>query len=344
MDIFRIVHITDLHISNYPNEENLLVNENESTGARAEWFLRQVFARKSPFRPSSFDTDAAIKLRQQILDSADLFDAVVVTGDLSTTGLNGDLNLARNFIMDGKVPITWNSELQQYDAIAEQFPVILMPGNHDRYKIAFTPGGKEFESVFGNDWQAGQNFVVQHAGEKVRGVCLEKNGKSLYILCADFTLQSVVDASVKGVPSNSLSYIGQGCVTQKVLDNLVGETNKIKALSADNVVIWATHFPPQYPEIDERLELTDGKKLSEAAKSSGVFLLISGHTHEDRCYEANSIPVICTGTACAYGKNENLSFSVIEISINKTQPDWQVRQFGWNKKQCYFSEILPISQ
>lgn len=343
MEIFRFVHITDLHLSDNPYDENPLASQSGARQAKWGWVLGQVFEQKNPLRPSSFDTDAAIKLRRQILESVGFIDAVVVTGDLATTGLKSDLSLARDFIIGGKVPSEWNSESQQYDPIPKNLPVIMMPGNHDRYigDLLF-PGGNQFEAVFGNDWKAGQTFPVDQSEKNVRRVYFEKNGKHFHVLCADFSLSSILVAALNTAPPDSLvAHVGQGHVKRNILNGLIKATNKIKSLRNDDVVIWATHFPPQFPNVNKHLKLVSENRLIRAANDCGVSLIISGHTHSDNHYMVESVPVICTGTACAWGMDEVLSFSIIEISIDKTEPTYLVRPYAWDEEKGYFYALPP---
>ncbi|MDX8399886.1 MAG: hypothetical protein R8K20_06520, partial [Gallionellaceae bacterium] len=56
-------------------------------------------------------------------------------------------------------------------------------------------------------------------------------------------------------------------------------------------------------------------------------------------YMVDLVPVVCTGTACAWGKDEKLSFSIIEISIDKTGLAYLVRPYSWDEDQCFFYEL-----
>ena len=215
----------------------------------------------------------------------------------------------------------------------------MMPGNHDRYvgDILF-PGGTEFETVFGNDWKAGQSFPVDQSEKNIRGVYFKKNGTHFHVLCTDFSLTSKLVAALNTAPPDSLvSHAGQGHVKQNILNGLIKVTQKIKESRSDDVVIWATHFPPQFPNVGKHLKLISEDRLTKAANECGVSLIISGHTHEDNHYMVDSVPVVCTGTACAWGKDENPSFSIIEISIDGTKLTYLVRPYSWDKGLCYFN-------
>src|SRR6266480_922263 len=127
MATFRLLHISDLHFSARPNAVNPLTSLG---GVRpADLGLWRHFPRHIIlFGPSSYSSPLATHLALYIDSIQDAVDAIIVTGDLATTGSEVDLSTAKAFFFaDTRIPPVARVKLNL------RIPVIFLPGNHDRF-------------------------------------------------------------------------------------------------------------------------------------------------------------------------------------------------------------------
>jgi 3',5'-cyclic AMP phosphodiesterase CpdA len=151
---------------------------------------------------SSFDLRFLYCLCQFIEDEEPNLKAILITGDLATTGFKGDLARGLSFLEGPSVPSIANVP---YDK------KLLLPGNHDRYEYTddgflYAPGGKLFDTTFGNYWSG-----------SVRAFEPLRDGKlSVIIIAADFGLQSKHDCTF---PLLKISRLAQGRVYKHIGKN-----------------------------------------------------------------------------------------------------------------------------
>jgi 3',5'-cyclic AMP phosphodiesterase CpdA len=253
-------------------------------------------------------------------------DAVVLTGDISTSGLQHDLELVREFlegpangpdavVSDGGFPT-----LAHVNAYAGgDTPVWILPGNHDRYRrvratlnIDYSPGGRNFEKVLGSYW--GKPFPGQPdwGPDVVEFPTLTKGGLNVTVIAADFNLRHKRDRV--GPRRNKYA---QGRVYPEIVEELRSATEAARAAYGQpHVVLWAVHFPPRFPGIGDSMRLIDEDWLVGAAESLGVAAIMSGHTHEQLEYPvSNPRPEgFCGGTATQHFAPLGNRLRVIEIS------------------------------
>jgi hypothetical protein len=175
-----------------------------------------------------------------------------------------------------------------------------LPGNHDRYWFAkniptYLPGGTHFDTE-----------VLNYAKAPVQTTPVPPNGTNLqvFILTADFTLKRFRDARnrLRG------GWIAQGKVyhegANNILHQLVAKTEKLKQEQESGTclcILWAVHFPPEFPKLKKPHRLIDGTILLQEADRLGVNGILAGHTHYQQTYRKSpKCPVYCCGTSAQY--------------------------------------------
>ena len=133
MTRFRVAHLTDLHFGRKLDWLNPADSTESGMGAAKEAIRNVMGGKTGPiFYPSTFNPDAALSLLDWLIDECLQLDAVLVTGDLATTGEAADLELASQYFA-GKVPTKWSpAPLPDFSAVVDT-PLLTLPGNHDRY-------------------------------------------------------------------------------------------------------------------------------------------------------------------------------------------------------------------
>ncbi len=303
---FRLVHISDLHFSQYPSNESIV-----DGGARA--FLKSVFGDNKAFYPTSYAPDLAIKLAKQLARRSD-FDAILITGDLATHGDSDDLLTALNFLR-GQVPRD-SLAGAPVPKLLSMAPNVILPGNHDRYKGQHCfPGGRKFESVFGVNWDANMDTYEMFSGDHVGRVVLEKDVEKLAICSADFSLQEFSDHT-----ESNFGWMGQGKINQDVLRHLEQITLDLRRYKTPIAIVWAVHFPPQNEDAEGNLSLIDEALLAASADKHDVQLIFAGHTHNGRHYSIpdHRVEVLCAGSATGYSDAVNSFYDVyLEVHDGK---------------------------
>ena len=307
---FRLVHLSDFHVGLKPDVLGGLDVRVRSLHPRGT---------ANPLRASSWNQGLGESVRDFVQRNHRQrpLDAVLVSGDLATTGHKGDLVRALEYI-EGLVKATaWTTGPDSHLDVGIR-RVILFPGNHDRFRRGlFWPGGKRFDTLFMGYWRGPVQTTVLAAGKE-----------HLAIIQADFSLQKRRDANWL-----SLEYLGQGRVYDSILDRLKRETQRFGEVYA---VVWAVHFPPAFEPLDDALRLQNQMNLLYAARDLGVNYIFAGHTHVPRCYQALGVTVCCAGTATqlvvpAGSQGGVNSIHPCTITVNGrrvTKVDWQL--WGWN--------------
>ena len=268
--------------------------------------------------------------------------AIIITGDLATTGFDFDLEKGRIFLEGSGV----------FDQSIAATPAakMLLPGNHDRYiytakGFLFAPGGKRFEALLKNHWSGP---VMTYPSLR------NGNGLSVIIIAADFSLQSKTHCTL---PFLKLSRLAQGRVYPTILDELVSATEEAKkaerAKGYTPVILWAIHFPPFFvhrnsSRVSQALNnltknLIDEKLLVEKAKENNVRAILAGHTHEAQDYDDRylGVRVLCAGSA-TQDDASNKHCQIIEVSRNNiNQPKVIIREFEQHDDDSSFRPKAP---
>lgn len=283
-DRIRLLHISDLHLA---TERPL-----GSTG-----WVRQFLGGIGDLHILEGALRLATKARHRL-------DAVLISGDIADSGKEQDLQFAAKYFSQSVS--TDDSGILPYSSFATlDLPVLLVPGNHDRFLNELgSPGCKNFDRVFRDFWQESSRVSSS--------VVTNKSGTtSLCVVSADLSLREKRDAV------GSLGYLGQGRAYKDVVDQLVSET---KCLQNDGLpAIWMVHFPPSFPKIEENLELLESNYLEQAAMSCGIMHILCGHRHEYRYYavgQTSLLRVFAAGSASHQKLREANTIHFLEACIN----------------------------
>lgn len=327
MPKFRILHIADPHLCLEPNRKNRISLWLEGKQDTLEGFeytrYRNARRRKksdppseggyefrqrifSDFYFSSYRPIVAEQLARFVDFNRQKFDAILCAGDLATTGGLDDLNSAYRFISQDP---QWGQFLPQrvYEPLSNLGrTLVLMPGNHDRYKDGTgAAGGVTFDLVFRRFWPAqGRKKVHWHILSRTQG--------RLAIVAADFSLAGNSDVTDKG-GSRLFKIWGQGKCHPEILQELELTTAELREKYSEIVVVWAVHFPPMGLRADDNLALRDCEKLIESTRRCEVDLLLSGHLHRKLDNELNRGRHLSAGTCCAADFEAHHWIHLVEI-------------------------------
>lgn len=306
MSLINLLHISDLHLM-------------ERRGFHHH--LRSVQATQPEWLSPYCDRNILRQCVREAYAIRDRLHAVVITGDLAHSGAEADLKNARRFIFSenssSALPIHLGPHEIESSFASLQKPIIFLPGNHDRYcwknkkklELDVAPS-RHFDTIF--DWTPSIDYLPN------------PENPELAIITADFSLNSTDDAFHR--IQKQLAALGQGRVYQDRLDSLVQMTEEAKSRSV--AVIWAIHFPPEYPhqdikgsflellEVDSQLEKRP--QLARTATAAGVKFILCGHRHRLTSYQPysdTSVTVKCTGTACCVGKDDHTAVNLLGVQV-----------------------------
>lgn len=303
MHTFRILHLSDLHLAKRHNEVGFL-----------HALLRGAPADCTTAWLSAHHPRKLLRLILFVQYYATKLDAILITGDLATSGRKADLSRALQ-VVDSS-PITdsawFSSPSQNLSATLRRgdVPVKLMPGNHDRYegRLPFLPGNKTFDTVFKDYWKAGQGVQTQII---LRG---RTDTNQLAVISADCTLLSEGDATVP-----RLGHFGQGKAYSILIDCLEKETKLVRKSPEPTAVIWALHFAPKLASRKLLLRLIKDDDLMLSAESNDVQFILCGHLHETiKPYKHKAYPKVwigAAGTPCI-AEDVPCEFSIYDIDVD----------------------------
>lgn len=344
MITFRIAHLSDLHFSTVTHRLNPWEAE-EAIRQRAAAVMAELRRNRGGNRisqvlyPSTFEPDVAISLLRRLAGELPELDALIVTGDLATTGHSDDMQVARNYFA-GSIPIDWDpaAVTPPPSLLENSIPILTLPGNHDRYEgIALIPGALSYERLFGKYWDLDRghaySFEESAGGARVRATALQKGSFGLGIVLGDFSLAAASDGE------GLTGYIGQGRVAHEILEAMLNATDALRTEASEQEVkssiIWAIHFAPSFPDTPNTLRLINEQSLLSAAAANGIPLVLCGHTHEPREYVHASTPqvrILCSGSSTGTSVHEHHSYGRIDICLDESGAVASImpNRFAWN--------------
>jgi DNA repair exonuclease SbcCD nuclease subunit len=215
---------------------------------------------------------------------------------------------------------------------AAGLPVLLIPGNHDRFSDVFgTPGGTEFDRVFRSHWPASPAKVKRRVLQDLI------TGTNLGLVGADFCLLTGADASYP-----SLYYrCGQGKAYKQVISAMKAETQALRSAYEDIGITWVVHFPPcAIDGGDPALELLDREFVLDAARDESIRLILAGHLHVPLSVQHDETLVSCAGTAAAYRCVQGHWIHMLQIEVSNSFA-WLAdrRDFAWDGADFAPSQI-----
>lgn len=314
MTKITLLHISDMHFSKYEKHLPIIPIKLETAGNIWNALKKGSFA-------ASYSRQNLRALIRFIRENRKQTDAVVVTGDIATTGLDFDLEPARNFIAGDP---DLDPDLKLVEPTLENFfgkeHLLILPGNHDRYQIfeffgsmigrrvGYFPGNNLFDTEFEDYWE---NYV--------RRMVLTRDNLAVGVFAADFNLQSFMHCR----PFSPHNWYAQGKVYGKILDDLVEATKKFKddpefSEFSDKFIIWAVHFPP-VDGIAIHSSLLEKERLVEAALSNecGVSLILAGHIHSPQLFDLSpDLKVLTTGSTTQHYAPDGNFCHLISVENN----------------------------
>jgi Calcineurin-like phosphoesterase len=315
MASFRLLQITDLHISVPPDDIDL--------GGRMIWMSMQKVYPSRARRPV---LEAVAAFSADMRDSVDL---LLLSGDLADDGESRNLETALDF-MEG-VPAAVGSPFAAnglptlgYSTSLDQRSLFVLPGNHDRFVGIFrAPGGTQFDAVFASHWRRGICGV--------QSVCIHKSGETLALVGADFCFRSM-----RSPPRNVW---GQGLAEQSTIDALIFETNAIRKIYQGAYIIWTLHFPPIL-DVERELRLWNAQAVINAAQACNVTHIIAGHLHRTQEVTYSNVEVSCTGSAASelrvtYGN----WLQLFQVDVNGGLGTLQSRKYRYEHSEASFVEV-----
>jgi 3',5'-cyclic AMP phosphodiesterase CpdA len=314
MATVRILHASDLHISIHRNMVSSIDhfshlrdqdNLNLWTLAKLARELYTGFRKK--MTASSYDSVVLKRLALFIYENAkkkylgdrvltedgpDKIDAVVITGDLATTGSANDIAAVRDFLRSPaslREPYLNSNHEATLAAVAS--PVWYLPGNHDRFEPTcnwvpvgkfsfpkfFDPGGVLFDSEL-IDFRSNPAQLLGVVEDDSMGPSIR-----VVLIAADFSLRRF------GAHEGLYGWLAQGLIDDRILQKLEGITNDQRAEHEEKhsgtlCVLWAIHFPPGFPHISGTNRMLNEQLLIDKANHLGVSAILAGHTHEQVRY------------------------------------------------------------
>jgi len=272
-------------------------------------------------------------------DSPEKIDAVILSGDLATTGHLDDIKKVKNFFtapFDSRYP--YESQMHEATVSAVRTPIWYFPGNHDRlqgnldwvwityapfplnhrpFPKFFDPGGTNFDSEL-LDFN---NEAARVLGE-IRAQISSHVALRVVVLAADFSLKGFGDHE------GFYGWLAQGRVYDRILRQLVEKTKleRERTEQSDDqalCLLWAIHFPPSFPHISSTNRLLLEQELVQKATEHGVRAVLAGHTHEQVRYRKPTMnfDVFCCGTTTQYvplNSGDANRFQIIVIDANDT--------------------------
>lgn len=354
MPTIRILHASDLHISAQKDMNISPIDQLTQLGKvklnattllfLASWTKRALKAFLKKMTASSYEPDVLKRLTLFIYDNArkrkidgkdqvevgdDKIDAVILSGDLATTGIQIDIDKVQRFLsssIDALHP--WKNQDGEATLTAVSIPIWIVPGNHDRFEPTrsvirfqnlplpkfFNPGAPRFDQII--------DFTLAPATE-LGAVPDWTSGPTpvrVVVLGADFSLRQFVDHD--GI----YGWLAQGCVYDDIMQQLIDKTEEAKSKHKQHnqgalCILWVVHFPPGYPHLSKPHRLLFEGRLTSAANNHGVDAILAGHTHEQVKYRkpGANFDVLCCGTTTQYvppktsGRNR---FQIINVTCN----------------------------
>lgn len=281
MSIFRLIHVTDLHISVPPDPNDI--------GSTSTWMAYQ----------AAFPSRARLpKLRAAsdfLIANQGTADAILLSGDLADDGEQRNLEAALDFLEAEPESPTSSLTEDGFPTLAninrQRTQLFVVPGNHDRFDgLGRLPGGKYFDDVFSNYWTKGLGGVQSCTIHKADG--------SLALIAADFCLQTTA-----GIISPSHIW-GNGSSNPTTLLGLEAETERLQNAGKGAAIVWVLHFPP-FDHIEADLQLRSNSDVLNLADRLGVTHVIAGHLHRNQNVQYTNTAIYCTASATSDLRDRN---------------------------------------
>lgn len=260
---------------------------------------------------SVYDPDALEAIGEIVYRWGNDLDAILISGDIAVTGTEKDINRATEFFTTPfSTEEPWLNNKRKPTLKAFTKPIVIVPGNHDRFcNVAGWPGNL-FYSYFSSYWTVGVGEIQCH-------LLPNKESPTLAIICGDFSLDKISHSSSILLGS----HFGQGKVYKHKLQKLIKETKRITTSYPACAIIWMIHFAPQFEkhyELKIQMQLLDSKNLIEEAEKLGIEYILCGHTHLHKDYRIgnnNKVRIYCAGTSTCIGSDIDTTIHLLNIEV-----------------------------
>ena len=290
--IWTLVQISDLHFCATPRRANLWKYVKRRIAAelmRAPRITPEVAP--GIWLPDSHDPEIAEFVARKIYSLRNQIDLLLISGDIATTGLPEDLRIGVRYVGSQAIAQYFNAD-GGATLRSAVYPLMLMPGNHDRYRDNYgQAGSRTFDLEFGAYW--GPDREIRTA------ILTRRTGKSLAVIAADFALRQDADATT---PTRFMRY-GQGFGYPDVVEKLTRKTTQLKERFQSIGIVWMIHFPPTSDggAFGYR-QLLNYEAVLEAARACNIKVILAGHIHEKKVVRLDDIDVVCAGSACIFAQ------------------------------------------
>jgi Calcineurin-like phosphoesterase len=321
---FNVIHVSDLHCGVESDAANIFsaIDSWKSNQSAIQELPRSII--RGMFQ-TTYNLEIAKKAARFIVLHSGDASLIVASGDLATSGRSEDLRVAYNFFEGSPRSsemffVTSNAT----PTIARAtLPVLLIPGNHDRFKDAWgAAGGTEFDDIFQSHWP--------DPVARVRRRVLEdpSTGLKLGLVGADLCLWKNDDAR----PPSAINRFGQGKAHKQVVSAMKTETQALRASYPGVGVAWVIHFPRCATDAENPLlELLDRVAVLDAARNENIRLILAGHIHVPALVQDGNISVSCAGSAAAYLCPHGYWIHKLEIEVTDSIASLTDRaNFAWN--------------
>ncbi len=311
---FRVLHASDFHIGStphtkYPTPKVPAVSR--SRLKQAVQHFQQGQLTHIDFLLEKF-ADAVEQLKSQ-----QKWDALVITGDLASTGDQNDIKAAFAYCTDAATGIPYRTSAR-HPTLAPASPRII-PGNHDKYGTMplCYPTSNQFEVLFQSHKLTLPSKYASNTGRVYKIWDSAVVGqRHVVVIGADLTLQSFLASRPNRANSG---WFGQGRLYPDVLTDLIQmtRTEQKASVSAGDpmpLIVWAVHFDPFTASGD--LELIGSRNLVHAADKCGVSIVLGGHSHEPKIKPLSRFcnAYICGSTMQDQNQHGNF-FQILEIQV-----------------------------
>ncbi len=294
----RICHISDLHLSETPNEQS----------------YKEVFSfykcrkkRESKGVFTTYQLDKMYALCEFVNNNTELFDIILITGDISSSASIDDLTTTKEHIIKENTNYgNWyhNSSVKGVIPCIKHPHIFLLPGNHDRIipiNVSTYQYSDYFNSVFIDFWNPTGNSKRIDLS-KISG--LENSKKDIYLLKVDFSLKQ---------EDLKLQNVGKG----KVYDEILNELNKIlcKLRELNEKFILTFHYPPKLDGLSKLLELLDEDKLISLLNQYNIKIIFTGHSHfgTQKIIDGTNIQNLCNDATTSFCDKSSISIYEIDM-------------------------------
>lgn len=339
--MIRIVHISDLHFcasARRVGPQAYLRYVLDKRSLPAKPVAAAVAAARATFMPSSHDPDLSYFAAKFICENLGDHDVILITGDLATTGMPPDINVASAYVSQPAKSVgSYLSPSNAPTLLSDPtLPIIFLPGNHDRFEDdAGACGSTNFDNAFKNVWAAGRN------GIEIFPLTNSDTMERLFLISADFCLSSDQHSSPIGWPARC----GQGLAYNNIVSDMVYKSNQIRGAYPEAGIIWVSHFPPapQAAGFCGSLELLNHSAVIKGALQAGIEFILAGHIHEKISFDVGGVKIICAGAACTYAEKQgnwihSLAFNVKGGQVSLTDE----AHYRWNEVAADFI-LQPLS-